>query len=368
MSLSIGIVGLANVGKSTLFNALLKQNLALSANYPFATIEPNVGVASVPDARLEVLAEIVGTEVIKPATIEFVDIAGLVKGASKGEGLGNKFLAHIRETAAIVHVMRVFADEEIIRETPVDPLGDLEIVRLELQLADLAVLEKQVAPKGSVATVDKKRWGVIEEFKQCLGEGKNISVLLGDESNHDEEVKFKRQVARELSLLTSKEEIFVLNVAEKDLGRMDELEREWAKKLNVLPERIVVVSAKVEAELGCLSLADQKLFLAELGVMESGLSRLAKVAYQVLGLQSFLTAGVKEVRAWTIERGTTAKMGAGVIHTDFIKKFIRAKVMTYNDFVQYEGWKKAAEMGKVRLEGKDYVMRKDDVVEFILEQ
>lgn len=361
MSLSIGIVGLPNVGKSTLFNALLKQNLALAANYPFATIEPNVGIASVPDERLKTLATIVHTQVIKPATIEFVDIAGLVKGASKGEGLGNKFLAHIRSCQAIVQVLRAFEDEQIIREQAVNPEADLATIRLELCLADLATLEKQSPPKGSVSDADKKRYALVQQFQQCLQAAKPLNSL------PLENIEGAAQLAKELNLLTAKKEIFVLNVSETQLATRASLQETWAKKLAVNPAQIIVVAAKLEAELVTLSPAEQKLFLEELGVKESGLDQLARVAYQTLNLQSFLTAGSLEVRAWTIAKGTNAIDAAGVIHTDFINKFIKAKICTFDDFVTYGGWKAAASAGKVRFEGKDYIMQPQDVVEFILQ-
>jgi GTP-binding protein YchF len=343
-----------------LFNALLKQNLALAANYPFATIEPNVGVAQIPDERLAVLAKIVGTQTLKPATVEFVDIAGLVRGASKGEGLGNKFLAHIRETSAIVQVVRAFSDGEIIREGAVDPVADLAVVRMELQLADLATLEKQQAPKSGGSS-EKQRWTVIEGFRHYLDQGKNgrdyIESLEQEEKRQEAE-----QVARELNLLTSKREIVVLNV---DEGRLAMSETEWKKILPDERQEVIVVSAKVEAELGELDEAGQREYLASLGVKESGLERLARVAYKTLDLQSFLTAGSLEVRAWTIKRGTKAPQAAGVIHTDFEQKFNRAKVVDYVEFVRCDGWKGAAEAGKVRMEGKEYIMKASDIVEFL---
>jgi len=364
MSLSIGIVGLPNVGKSTLFNALLQSEQALAANYPFATIEPNIGIAAVPDERLAVLAPIVKTQVLKPATIEFVDIAGLVRGASQGEGLGNKFLSHIKATSAIAHVLRIFSDPDIIRETPVDPVADLEIVRTELQLADLEILRRQQPLKGSVSSEAKQRWSLIEQFIATLDKGENLGRLIATLTIEEAEVATR--IATELNLLTHRAELFVLNVDETSLAHSRELTAEWAGKLQVSPEQIVVVAAKVEAELANLSEQDKKDFLAELGVEESGLDRLARVAYKTLKLQSFLTAGELEVRAWTIPEGTTAVKAAGVIHTDFIKTFIKAKVVSFADFVAAGGWKAASDAGKVRLEGRDYVMQPDDIVEFVL--
>ena len=364
MTLSIGIVGLPNVGKSTLFNALLRSSQALAANYPFATIEPNVGIASVPDERLARLAPIVHTSVIKPVTIEFVDIAGLVRGASQGEGLGNKFLSHIKATSAIAHVLRVFANPDIIRDTPVDPVEDLAAVRTELQLSDLEIIGRQVPPKGSVTPAAKQRWTLIQQFQKTLENDQNISVCIQNLS--DEERGAAQALAQELNLLTHKKEIFVLNVDEADLARAEAVASEWAEKLGVDKKQTVVVSAAVEAELAQLEEAEQQAFLAEMGVRESGLERLARVAYETLGLQSFLTAGELEVRAWTIKRGTSTVNAAGVIHTDFVKQFIKAKVVDFQDFVDLGGWKAAGEAGKIRLEGRDYVMREGDVVEFVL--
>ncbi len=358
MNLSIGIVGLPNVGKSTLFNALLKQQVALAANYPFATIEPNVGMVPVPDARLARLAEVVHSDKVVPAIVEFVDIAGLVKGASSGAGLGNKFLAHIRETLAICHVLRGFTDADIIREGSVEPLADLETIRTELQLADLATLEKQAPPKGSVSPTDKKNWAVIEKLKKAVGEGKMAHTVLESEDEY--------AVAKQLSLLTAKPELFAVNVDEATLKLADQVQAEYAQKLSVSVSQVVVISAKVESELAALGDEDAALFLEELGVKESGLQRLIQAAYQTLGLQSFLTAGEKEVRAWTIRKGSTAVEAAGEIHTDFMKKFIRANIASYADFIEHDGWKGVKENGKLRTEGRDYVMQENDVVEFMI--
>ncbi len=364
MTLSVAIVGLPNVGKSTLFNALLKKQVALSANYPFATIEPNVGVVDVPDKRLPVLAKIVNTDTIKPALVEFTDIAGLIKGASQGEGLGNKFLAHIRETDAICHVLRAFEDDSIIREGSVSPSEDLGTIRTELQLADLETLEKQRQPKGIKAKEQLQRWELIQEFKQLLEEGQQLlSVASASEEN--------AQLAKELNLLTSKPEIFVLNVDEQELVNANEIKKKYARLLSspnqpIAPEQIVVVSALIESELASLPEQDQKQYLQELGIEESGLERLAKVAYHTLDLQSFLTAGELEARAWTIKRGTTAVEAAGVIHTDFMKKFIKARAISYSEFVKYGGWVGAKESGKIRQEGRGYIMQPDDIIEFMV--
>lgn len=362
MSVSIGIVGLPNVGKSTLFNALLKKQIALAANYPFATIEPNTGIAQVPDPRLPVLAEIVQTTVIKPATVEFTDIAGLVRGASKGEGLGNTFLAHIRETDVISHVLRAFSDKNVIREGAVTPEEDLATIRMELQLADLATLEKQKPPKGGGDKDLQLRWEYAQKFQKTLSDGQMVFAhfsTYGDE-------KVAQKYAKELNLLTAKPEIFVINVDEEVLQQEIQNRKVWAEKLKTTEDQIVLVSAKIESEIAVLSQEDQQLYLAELGLEESGLERLAQVAYKTLRLQSFLTAGEKEVKAWTIRAGMTAPQAAGVIHTDFEKHFITAKVASYDDFVQYKGWSGLKEVGKVRQEGRDYVMQEGDVVEFMI--
>ncbi len=353
MNLSVGIVGLPNVGKSTLFNALLKQQVALAANYPFATIEPNVGIAQVPDPRLAVLAEVVHTSVLKPATVEFVDIAGLVKGASQGEGLGNQFLSHIRETSAICHVLRAFSDTEIIREGAVGPKEDLETIRLELMLADLSTLQKQSEPKGAVKPEAKERWDAIVWFKEKLKKGEKPDSKLFDDN--------QALVAKELCLLSAKPELFAVNVDEDKLGAAS-----YANELGVDPKSVVVVSAKIESELSSLSEEDQREYMKELGIEKSGLERLAETAYATLGLQSFLTAGELEVKAWTIPKGMTAQQAAGVIHTDFIKKFIKANISSFEDFVSLGGWKAVREAGKMRIEGKEYIMREGDVVEFMI--
>lgn len=292
--MKVGIVGLANVGKSTLFNALLKRQQALVANYPFATIEPNVGVVEVHDERLEVLAQIVHTNKIVYATVEFIDIAGLVKGAATGAGLGNKFLSHIREVDVICYVLRDFNDENIIRSDSVNPKDDLEILKMELELADLDSKEK-------------------------------------------------------INLLAKKPQIVVYNTDE-----------------NNLTGEGVRICAKLESELASLSNEEQKEYLAQAGIKESGLDKLIRKAYETLGRISFLTAGELEARAWTLRRGETALRASGVIHTDFMNKFIKAKVVTYDDFVKYSGWKGAGEAGKVRIEGREYVMADGDVVEFMI--
>ncbi len=358
MSLSVGIVGLPNVGKSTLFNALLKRQAALAANYPFATIDPNTGIVPVPDKRLEPLAKVVKTTTIKPATVEFVDIAGLVKGASEGEGLGNQFLAHIRETDLICHVVRGFTDPDIIREGSVDPVSDAETIETELLLADLATLEKQKAPKATKEPELLKRWAMVERLQEAARAGTPLRTV----TTTDEE----REVAKELGLLTAKTMVYVVNVDETAVSRFTELAAEYAQQLHSKPENVLVVSAKIESELSSLSDEDQALFLSELGLAESGLERVIARVYQLLGLQSFLTAGELEVRAWTIKSGMKAPEAAGVIHTDFTKKFIKANVASYEDFMALGGWKGVREKGKLRIEGKEYVMLPGDVVEFMI--
>jgi ribosome-binding ATPase len=362
MSLSIGIVGLPNVGKSTLFNALLKKQVALAANYPFATIEPNTGIAEVPDKRLTILAEIAKTTVIKPAVVEFTDIAGLVRGASEGEGLGNKFLSHIRETDSICHVLRDFTDKNVIREGAVSAEEDLETIRTELQLADLSTLENQRQPKGGVDKELFVRWEYVGKFRKTLEEGRMVEADLSSYGDEDNAKKY----AKELNLLTSKPEIFVINVDEDSLKSEIKETKKWADKLKVEEKQIVIISAKIESEIAVLSTEDQELYLAELGLEESGLERLAKVAYETLELQSFLTAGEVEVRAWTIKQGMTAPQAAGVIHTDFEKHFITARTTSFDDFVAHKGWSGLKEVGKVRQEGRGYVMKDGDVVEFMI--
>jgi GTP-binding protein YchF len=357
-SLSIGIVGLPNVGKSTLFNALLQKQQALAANYPFATIEPNVGIVPVPDFRLAELAKVVHTEVLVPATVEFVDIAGLVAGASQGAGLGNKFLAHIREVSFILHVVRDFTDENIIKEGSVDPLSDYQTISTELQLADLATLEKQPEPKGATTTEMKERWETIKLWIAVLNRGVSLRTLEFDEN--------QAKLAKDLALLTAKPEMIALNVSEGQLAYSADLQKKYGEILQISPDKIVVVCARLESDLADLSEAEKLEYLKELGIEQTGLELLIQRAYQSLGLQSFYTAGEKEVRAWTVQSGTTAPLAAGVIHTDFIKHFIRAQVASYNDFVTLGGWKNAKEQGKVRQEGKDYVMMPEDVVEFLI--
>ena len=349
MNLKIGIVGMANVGKSTLFNALLKKQVAYAANYPFATIEPNIGVVPVPDNRLAKLAEITKEEEkmdslppLRPATVEFVDIAGLVKGASQGEGLGNKFLSHIREVNIICHVVRFFTDSNIVHVIgDIDPKRDQEIVETELMLADLQTLGKQAEPRQNAVKEDQARWAVILKLKTGLDAGKLARDVITDPE--------ERILVRELQLLTMKPMLYVANVSEDQL-----------KETNTMLQ----ICAETESQLAGLLEDEQKEYLKTLGLDASGLDRLIKKSYELLGLISFLTTGVIESRAWTIENGMKAPLAAGVIHTDFEKKFIKADCIAFDDFVAVGGWKKAREAGKVRVEGKEYVMRDGDIVEF----
>ncbi|GAA4116601.1 redox-regulated ATPase YchF [Nocardioides fonticola] len=353
MALTIGIVGLPNAGKSTLFNALTKNNV-LAANYPFATIEPNVGVVGVPDERLGKLAEIFSSERQLPATVEFVDIAGIVRGASQGEGLGNKFLAHIRESAAICQVTRVFRDEDVTHvDGEVNPANDISTIQTELILADLETVEKAVVRLEKEARKVKELAANLEaakEAKEALEAGTPIIATSID-----------RTLLRELSLLTAKPFIYVFNcdadeLADEDLkAKMREI---------VAPAEAIFLDAKFESELIELDDEEAAEFLAEAGVTEPGLNVLARVGFDTLGLQTYLTAGPKEARAWTIKKGATAPEAAGVIHTDFQKGFIKAEIVSFDDLVAAGSMVKAREAGKVRMEGKDYVMADGDVVEF----
>jgi hypothetical protein len=362
-SLSCGIVGLPNVGKSTLFNALLKKQQALAANYPFATIEPNVGIVPVPDERLTKLAEITKEEEkmgdlppIKNALIEFVDIAGLVKGASEGAGLGNKFLSHIREVKIIAHVVRVFEDEDVIKEGAVDPKSDYEVIQAELIIADLQTIEKQRESKAVKTDATKK--SAVEKLYKGLNEGESaVTIHLTDE---------ERASIKDFFLLSNKPEIIVLNVSEEELtkNKSEHIIQRYSELLGISQEQFVVISAKIESELAALSDEEAKEYLNDLGLEKSGLERLIQKAYEELGLISFLTAGEKEVKAWTISKGIDAPNAAGAIHTDFIKKFIKAEVVSFEDYVSSGGRKKARELGKARLEGRDYTVQDGDVIEF----
>lgn len=357
MSLSIGIVGLPNVGKSTLFNALTKNNV-LAANYPFATIEPNVGVVGVPDPRLAQLAEIFHSEKVLPAAVSFVDIAGIVKGASEGAGLGNKFLANIRETDAICQVIRVFKDENVTREGErtaefLDPAADIEVINMELALADLQTIEKALPRLEKESRIQKEKAATIEVVKQAqalLNEGK---LLFGS--------KIDLTAIAELQLMTTKPFLYVFNVDAAELG---DLELRAKLQALVAPARAIFLDAKTEAELAELDEEDLMEFLQEIGMEEPGLATLAGVGFETLGLQTYLTAGPKETRAWTIHKGDTAPVAAGVIHTDFQKGFIKAEIVAFDDLIEAGSITEARARGKVRMEGKEYVMADGDVVEF----
>jgi GTP-binding protein YchF len=353
MSLSIGIVGLPNVGKSTLFNALTKNNV-LAANYPFATIEPNVGVVGVPDERLAVLAKIFTSEKLLPAALSFVDIAGIVKGASEGAGLGNKFLANIRETDAICQVIRVFNDDDVVHvDGRIDPGSDMETINTELALADLQTIEKAIPRLEKEAKTAKDRLPVLEAVKaanEWLQSGKPLS-----QSSID------RELLHELHLLTAKPFLYVFNVDAAELGDNDLRARLQAL---VSPAQAIFLDAKTEAELAELSDEDAMELLESIGLKEPGLATLARVGFDALGLQTYLTAGPKEARAWTIHKGDTAPKAAGVIHTDFEKGFIKAEIVSFADLVEAGSMTEAKSKGKVRMEGKEYVMADGDVVEF----
>jgi GTP-binding protein YchF len=361
--LRAGIVGLPNVGKSTLFNALTAQSAALAANYPFATIEPNVGVVPVPDERLEPLAKIVKTTTIVPATVEFVDIAGLVRGASKGEGLGNQFLANIRETDAVIHVVRCFEDENIHHvEGTVDPRRDIDTIQVELALADLSTVERrreraQKSAKGGDKAA-KAEIEVADKLLAVLSDGKPARTA---ELSDDE-----RGVARGFFLLTSKPTVYAANVDEATLS--DPESNPHVRAVHEIASQeaaeYVPICAQLEAELVALAPEERKSYLAELGVSSSGVDRLIQSAYRLLGLMSFLTAGEKEVRAWTVPRGTRAPQAAGTIHSDIERGFIRAEIVSYDDLTRVGSYAAAREQGLLRLEGKEYVMQEGDVVHF----
>ena len=360
MSLKCGIVGLPNVGKSTLFNALTKAGIA-AENYPFCTIEPNTGVVEVPDPRLQKLAEVVSPERVVPAIVEFVDIAGLVAGASKGEGLGNQFLSHIRETDAIVNVVRCFEDDNVIHvNNKIDPISDIEVIQTELCLADLASVEKQIHRTNKLGRAGDKEAvklsAILERCRTALDQAQPVRSL---EFTKDEQV-----IVKSLFLITAKPAMFVGNVSDNGFENNPYLDRlrEFAAAQNA---PVVAICAKTEAELADMDPADAEMFLAEMGQTEPGLNRLIRAAFTLLGLQTYFTAGVKEVRAWTVEVGATAPQAAGVIHTDFEKGFIRAQTFGFDDYIAWKGEQGAKDHGKMRAEGKDYVVKDGDVLNFL---
>ena len=361
MSLKCGIVGLPNVGKSTLFNALTKAGIA-AENYPFCTIEPNTGVVEVPDPRLKQLAEIVKPDRIVPAIVEFVDIAGLVAGASKGEGLGNQFLAHIRETDAIVNVVRCFEDPNVIHVAgKVDPIADIEVIQTELCLADLATVEKALNRYGKAAKSgnDKeapKLVALLTPLQAALNEGQPArSVPVSKED---------APLLKPLCLITAKPAMFIANVAEDGFEANPMLDK-LAAYAKAQHAPVVAICAKIEAEMAEMSDEDRTMFLEEMGLHEPGLNRLIRAGYELLGLQTYFTAGVKEVRAWTIHKGDTAPQAAGVIHGDFERGFIRAQTIAFDDFLQFKGEAGAKEAGKMRAEGKEYIVKDGDVMNFL---
>ena len=353
MSLKCGIVGLPNVGKSTLFNALTDSSKAQAANFPFCTIDPNIGVVPVPDQRLKNLAKISKSKKIINTTISFVDIAGLVKGASKGEGLGNKFLSHIREVDAIIHMIRCFDSDDIQNVNPtIDPIRDLEIIETEMMLADLDSIQKRL-DKSNKKNVDEEQLKILELAQDCINNGKNLSIMKD---------KFDKKKLNQSGLLSVKPNIFVCNVDEQSVRNGNEYTKNFMKKYG--DENTLIISADIENQINELEVIERKNYMEMIGLKETGLNMLIHKGYKILELDTYFTSGPEETRAWTIEKNCTAPKAAGEIHTDFEKGFIRAETVSYDDFVSNDGWVNSKVNGKMRLEGKDYIVKDGDVLNF----
>ena len=353
MSFKCGIVGLPNVGKSTLFNALTNSNKAQAANFPFCTIDPNVGVVLVPDDRLEKLAKISRSKKVINTTISFVDIAGLVKGASKGEGLGNKFLSHIREVDAIIHMIRCFDSDDIQNVNPnVDPVRDLEIIETEMMLADLESIQKRLE-KQNKKNISDDQLEILNTALECINDNKDMSVLNS---------KFDLKKLNQTGLLSIKPKIFVCNVDENSVQKGNEYTRNFTKKFG--QENTLIISADIENQINALDLNEKKNYMKMIGIEKTGLNKLISKGYKILKLDTYFTSGPEETRAWTIKKNCTAPKAAGEIHTDFEKGFIRAETISYKDFIENEGWVNAKTNGKMRLEGKDYIVKDGDVLNF----
>ena len=353
MSLKCGIVGLPNVGKSTLFNALTNSSKAQAANFPFCTIDPNVGIVPVPDERLKNLAKISKSKKIINTTISFVDIAGLVKGASKGEGLGNKFLSHIREVDAIIHMIRCFDSDDIQNVNPnVDPVRDLEIIETEMMLADLDSIQKRLE-KNNKKNVDEEQLKILKIALDCINNNKDISILKKD---------FDKKQLNQSGLLTLKPKIFVCNVDEQSVQNGNKYTNSFVNKFG--QENTLIVSADIENQINELDINEKKNYMEMIGLKETGLNMLIRKGYKILELETYFTSGPEETRAWTIQKNCTAPKAAGEIHTDFEKGFIRAETISYNDFITNDGWVNSKTNGKMRLEGKDYIVRDGDVLNF----
>ena len=353
MSFKCGIVGLPNVGKSTLFNALTNSNKAQAANFPFCTIDPNIGVVLVPDKRLDNLAKISKSKKIINTTISFVDIAGLVKGASKGEGLGNKFLSHIREVDAIIHMIRCFESDDIQNVNPtVDPIRDLEIIETEMMLADLDSIQKRLE-KSNKKNIDEEQIKILEVALDCINNNKEISIITN---------QFDKKILNQSGLLSIKPKIFVCNVDEKSIQNGNTHTKNFVSKFS--GKNCLIISADIENQINELDLTEKKNYMEMIGLKETGLNKLIQKGYQILELETYFTSGPEETRAWTIQKNCTAPKAAGEIHTDFEKGFIRAETVSYDDFVNNDGWVNSKNNGKMRLEGKDYIVKDGDILNF----